>query len=137
MQVVVESSAHLLRYRRAVRWTADKIRERREDLGLTQAELAKRLGVSLRTITAWEAGHARPQRPSKLDAVLGAPDQKAKERLAEMTDSELVAQITERIAELSRRLPQVQREDVPAGMVEASYDPTAVEGENLGTRHRA
>lgn len=37
----------------------------RRRLGLTQSELAERLGVSLRAVQLWESGEARPQ-PSKL-----------------------------------------------------------------------
>lgn len=36
------------------------IREIREEFGLTQAELARRLNVSLVTVNRWERGHARP-----------------------------------------------------------------------------
>ena len=37
-----------------------KIRERREALGLTQAELAKKVGKSFRTIQSWERGESYP-----------------------------------------------------------------------------
>ena len=37
-----------------------KIRERREALGLTQTELAKRVGKSFRTIQSWERGESYP-----------------------------------------------------------------------------
>ena len=35
----------------------------REEKGLTQADLAKRAGVSLRTIQSWEQGHRSPISP--------------------------------------------------------------------------
>lgn len=40
---------------------AEKIRDRRDELNLTQKEAAKRLGVSDRTIQNWEAGKAFPR----------------------------------------------------------------------------
>ncbi len=40
--------------------TADKIRSLREEYGLTQAMLAKRLSVSRSTVNAWELGIAVP-----------------------------------------------------------------------------
>lgn len=39
---------------------ADRIRDRREALGLTQAQVAERVGRSPSTIGAWEAGRSRP-----------------------------------------------------------------------------
>ncbi len=40
--------------------TKEQIRELRQRLGLTQFQLAVRLGVTLATIQRWEAGTARP-----------------------------------------------------------------------------
>ena len=37
-----------------------RIRERREALGLTQTELAKKVGKSFRTIQSWERGESFP-----------------------------------------------------------------------------
>ena len=37
-----------------------RIRERREALGLTQTELAKKVGKSFRTIQSWERGESYP-----------------------------------------------------------------------------
>lgn len=36
------------------------LRRKREALFLTQSELAEKLGVSLRTVNAWEAGTTKP-----------------------------------------------------------------------------
>ncbi|RUR29792.1 helix-turn-helix domain-containing protein [Vreelandella andesensis] len=36
------------------------INARRHDLGLTQAEFAQRLGISIRTYQDWEQGRRRP-----------------------------------------------------------------------------
>ena len=39
----------------------ERLRELREKRGLTQAELAKRLGVGRTTVTLWERGDNRPR----------------------------------------------------------------------------
>ena len=36
------------------------IRRRRTALGMNQAELAERVGVSRNTVAGWETGHSRP-----------------------------------------------------------------------------
>ena len=50
--------------------------EAREESGLTQADVAKRLGVSQQTVSRWESGASRPRRPSlaKLADLLGGAD---------------------------------------------------------------
>lgn len=40
--------------------TPEKIRSLREQMGLTQAQFAYRLGVSFATVNRWERGHYRP-----------------------------------------------------------------------------
>ena len=44
-----------------MRTTGDEIREARERLRITQADLAKRLGVSMRTVGSWERGESIPR----------------------------------------------------------------------------
>jgi transcriptional regulator with XRE-family HTH domain len=39
------------------------VRQAREELGLSQAELAEAVGVTTRTIQNWEAGASSPKRP--------------------------------------------------------------------------
>jgi transcriptional regulator with XRE-family HTH domain len=39
---------------------ADRIRSLRERLGLTQTQLAQRLGVSFMSVSRWENGHVTP-----------------------------------------------------------------------------
>ena len=41
--------------------TAQGIRAARKEVGLTQAELAEKLGVGLRTVEAWETGKRQPR----------------------------------------------------------------------------
>lgn len=51
------------------------MRELREKAGLTQGELAERLGVTQSTITYWETGkcYPRPDKLLKLEALFGVP----------------------------------------------------------------
>lgn len=51
----------------------DRIRERREKIGLTQTELARRLGIDKGTVWRWEAGRTSPQRGQlqRVAAMLG------------------------------------------------------------------
>jgi transcriptional regulator with XRE-family HTH domain len=42
---------------------SDMLQKFREGKGMTQAELAKRAGVSIRTIQSWEQGHRAPVSP--------------------------------------------------------------------------
>lgn len=58
---------------------APDLRARRKALGLTQAEIAARLGVSRLTWQRWEAGEQAPHAPEMLELALwavenGAPD---------------------------------------------------------------
>lgn len=41
-------------------WTPAAIKALRERLGITQAQLAARLGCALSTVTMWEQGHRMP-----------------------------------------------------------------------------
>jgi len=52
-----------------------KIEQRRLKLGLSQRELAKRLGVSAQAISLWETGQLNPRkdRIAKIAEVLGYP----------------------------------------------------------------
>lgn len=45
---------------RGVFVTGEDIRREREDLGLTQGELAELLGVALNTVSRWEIGQRNP-----------------------------------------------------------------------------
>jgi len=52
---------------------ADKVIRLRERLNLTQAELAKMLGVAELTVCRWEVGHFKPTRLNmlKISKMLG------------------------------------------------------------------
>jgi DNA-binding XRE family transcriptional regulator len=54
-----------------LRFSADRLRARRERLGLSAAEMGKLVGVSSQTIYNWETGKARP-RAAQLTALAAA-----------------------------------------------------------------
>ena len=43
-------------------WSDKEVKQLREDLNVTQEELAHRLGVSLVTVAAWEQKRKKPSR---------------------------------------------------------------------------
>lgn len=88
-----------------VSWTADEIRTRREELGLTQRQLAGLIEASLRTITSWEAGDARPQGRflKSLDRVLRAAEPLTASDVRTLDDAELWVRLRETLAELEQR----------------------------------
>ena len=46
-------------------WDAQGVRRLRERLGVTQAELADRIGTRQQTVSEWETGHSSPRRMSQ------------------------------------------------------------------------
>ncbi|MCK9487309.1 MAG: helix-turn-helix domain-containing protein [Dehalococcoidia bacterium] len=46
-------------------WDADAVRALRAQLGLTQADLAERLGTRQQTVSEWETGTSEPRRMSR------------------------------------------------------------------------
>lgn len=49
----------------AEHWDAEAVRRLREQLGVTQAELAGRIGTRQQTISEWETGSSTPRRMSQ------------------------------------------------------------------------
>lgn len=43
-----------------VYWKVMEVKQLREKLGLTQEQLAHRLGVTVKTVNRWEMGRAKP-----------------------------------------------------------------------------
>lgn len=41
--------------------SAERVKRRRSELGLTQSELAERLGVDIRAVQYWERGEKNPR----------------------------------------------------------------------------
>lgn len=82
-------------------WDAGTIRRARETRGWSQRRLAEQLGASLRTVTAWELGEAKPsgRMTGALDRELGdATTTPGKPPLDEASDAELLAEIATRLA---------------------------------------
>lgn len=44
------------------KWTAEAVKDLRQRLGLTQEEMANKLGVTVASITRWERGITKPTR---------------------------------------------------------------------------
>lgn len=85
----------------------EELRRRRELLGMTQDELAERLGVPLNTLSRWERGDSRPDAEGMLELAM---DQL--ELLRGMDVDPLIGQIEERIDRLKvlrNELAQIER----------------------------
>jgi transcriptional regulator with XRE-family HTH domain len=50
--------------------TPEELKSRRESLGMTQDELAERLGVPTDTLSAWERGDGRPEAGEMLELAM-------------------------------------------------------------------
>ena len=57
------------------------VRRIREQMGLTQAEFAKRFGLSQRTVEQWEQGRAVPDRPARVLLAVIERDPRAVQRM--------------------------------------------------------
>lgn len=64
----------------AGRMNGEQLRERREGLGMTQAELARKLGMYQTTISQWEQGRKGIRHPRMLDLALRALERERDER---------------------------------------------------------
>ena len=71
---------------------ASKIRAYRRDTGLTQAQLARRLGVAQPTVCNWEKGRSAPSHRTalKLAAMIGRARIEAERRLEELRVARLI-----------------------------------------------
>lgn len=80
--------------------TGDELRRQRGGLRLTQRELARRVGVGLRTITSWEAlgSRALPRTAEgRLAVIFGPSDSSRTRSLADVSDLELIAELARRL----------------------------------------
>lgn len=86
--------------------TGDEVRRARQRAGWSQGELARRLGVAMRTVGNWERGDTSPaQKETVLRAALSGymdDDLQESRTLRQSSDAEL-------IAEIARRLERAQR----------------------------
>lgn len=79
--------------------TGPEIKAARERAKLTQAQLASRIGVGLRTVGNWERGETVPKnRMAALEALLLPND----DPLRGASDAELLAEVARRFAQHGR-----------------------------------
>ncbi len=110
--------------------SSEEIRSAREQAGLTQEELALRLGVSMRTVGNWERGATIPRAKARaISAVLGEylnPLREGEPSLAAASDVELLAEIAKRLSRANRQRQESHRKDVTSQdeVDLASYRPT-------------
>lgn len=78
--------------------TGDDIRNARQRAGLTQAELAQQIGVSMRTVGNWERGDTPPDRyAARISAVLdGLISSADSPTIEDYSDAALLAEIARR-----------------------------------------
>ena len=90
--------------------TGDYIRKKRADLGMTQEDLAERVGVSTKTISNWEIGKSniKPENTKKLAEVLGVREIDLLAGKDTDLDEDTKRQIDERINSLIETMDDVQ-----------------------------
>lgn len=111
--------------------TGDEIRTARQRAGLTQQELASKIGVSMRTIGNWERGETVTQRhAARIADVLGGHLTSApKSTIEDFSDAALLAEIARRFDRTrSTRDRDTDREavedrPVPHGATTRTSDP--------------
>lgn len=89
----------------------DEIRQAREALGLTQAQLAERVGVARETVGNWETGTSTPRNKlGRLREVLSAPLGAA--TVGTAPDAAAVDVLLDLPAELTEGLTEMEREEL-------------------------
>lgn len=78
--------------------TGEEIRAARERAGLTQGQLAQRLGVTQRTVGNWERGATVPKSRAAAIRAFLAPGNAYEPGLHSASDAELLAEIARRFA---------------------------------------
>ena len=86
--------------------TPEELKRRRESLGMTQDELAERLGAPTDTLSGWERGDGRPEAGEMLELAM---DQL--ELLCAMDLDPLIGRIEERMDWLKRLRNELARMD--------------------------
>lgn len=98
---------------------ATRIRNAREDLGLTQGELAQRMGVHRRTVQGWESRHVPRTAIPALERFFGidlsSPPQSSTPRLDEASDAQVLSDIARRLSEREREVRDLRRRLQQAG----------------------
>lgn len=86
------------------------IAKRREELGLTQDELAKKVGVSKSAISRWESGDISNMRRDRIQAIAVALDVSPLSLLQEEVDDDLA---TFQFHVVSERAEQMKKQNAP------------------------
>lgn len=109
--------------------TGKDLKKGRQKKRMTLAQAGEAMRVGARTVGRWESKDELPE--SAIPAVekfLGLSKEEL-DPLAEVSDAELVAQISERIVELTRRLPAAERRaaagapTIDQALLAAGYHP--------------
>lgn len=92
---------------------ADRIRRARQDLDLTQAALARKLEVDIRTVQGWESGRRpRGKAAAEIERVLGidlsAEPDSPSPRLDDATDAQVIASLAARLADRDRTIRELR-----------------------------
>lgn len=91
----------------------DRIRRARQDLDLTQAALARAVGVDIRTVQGWESGRRPRGRAARdlervLSIDLSAEPESPSPRLDEATDAQVIANLASRLADRDRTIRELR-----------------------------
>lgn len=93
---------------------ATRIRNARENLGLTQGELAERMGVHRRTVQGWETRHvprtAIPQLERFFGIDLSSPPASESPALDEASDAQVLSDLARRLADREREVRDMRRQ---------------------------
>lgn len=85
--------------------TGDELRDARMRAGMTQQEVADALGVSLRSVGAWERSEVPPRQLARVNALL-KPAEAPAQPLAAFDDLALIGELARRLAEHRNRATQ-------------------------------
>lgn len=114
--------------------TGDEIRRARQRAGWSQGELARRLGVAMRTVGNWERGDTSPaQKETALRSVLSDYFDKAQEdhvHLRSASDAELLGEIARRFARSEETGKEVDAKDERQPTVEPAPAAETVEDDD-------
>lgn len=113
--------------------TGDEIRRGRELLGLTQADLGKRIGVSHRTIGNWERDETSPQRyEARLREMFRGQDPAPSVSITDYSDTELLLEVSRRMSEQRTRRDRPAEQPQPDDQHSSVADRAVPDGP---TRH--
>lgn len=93
---------------------AQRIADARHVAGLTQRELAAKVGTDIRTVQGWESGKRVPRDIGQAERVLGVdlrtPRGSVAPRLDEASDAQITAELAGRLADRDRLVRDLRRQ---------------------------